>query len=85
MAGLSWRSLDGEWLLHDAGAGCTHVLDSVSAAVLGRIESGPVDEADLRVWLAQLLETPDDEALATALRQVLGNLAAIDLIEAVLP
>lgn len=80
--GLSWRVLDGECLLHDAGAGRTHLLDAVSAAVLDRIVEQPTSESALRVWLAAELDVPDDAAVHGVLQQALQQLAAIDLVEA---
>jgi len=79
---LTWRQLDDEWLVHDAGAGRTHLLDRASAAVLTHIEDGPISSSDLSAWFAGVLDMSPGPALEGALRQVLEGLVAVELLEA---
>ncbi len=82
---LHWREVDGEWLVHDAGACQVQLLDTLSAALLDQLQAGPANEPQLLAWMAQATGEADGPALGAALRAALEKLRLAGLIEAALP
>lgn len=77
---LSWRELDAQWLLHDAGSARLHILDELTVAVLATLEA---DAASV-VEIARRLSAEAGHAVDAALvSQAIANLAAVDLVESV--
>lgn len=79
---LHWRHIDGEWLVYEDLSGATHMIDTVSAAVLTCFEaSADLAMTDLLALLATdlALSIPPDQA-ATAVQQfaALGLLVAVN-------
>lgn len=82
---LHWREVDGDWLVHDAGASQVHLLDTLTAAVLDQLQASPADAAQLLAWAAQATGESDGVALSAALNAALEKLRLAGLIEAVQP
>ncbi len=70
---LSWRAFDDEIVVFNAFSGQTHLLDSLSAAVLEEIERAPATRAELAARLAGRFELGDAAALAERLDAVLAE------------
>lgn len=70
---LSWRELDGQWLVHDAGCGQLHLLDPATAAVLSALEEAPGSVSDVaRALQVQSGQAPAMDAVASAFTNLAG-------------
>jgi PqqD family protein of HPr-rel-A system len=78
---LSWRCLDDEWVVFDAGSGQTHQLDAVRAAVLTTIESEPVAPHELLPRLQAEFGFSAGTELAKSIDAMLEEFIAIGLLE----
>ncbi|MDT7836204.1 hypothetical protein [Aquabacterium sp. OR-4] len=82
---LHWREVDGEWLVHDAGASQVHLLDALTAAVLDQLQSAPSDAAGLQALLGPAMPEIGPLELASAVEAALAKLRGVGLIEAPAP
>jgi PqqD family protein of HPr-rel-A system len=71
---LTWRELDGEWLVYQDRTGQVLVLDPVAAMVVGLLEDGASDRSRLATRLAGDLELPDDVDVGAIIDNVLHPL-----------
>lgn len=78
---LRWADLDGQWLVFDAGSGQTHLLDALTAAVLGEVEGEPVATAALVAVLADAMPGTSHESLAAAVSTALNSLVVTGMVE----
>ena len=78
---LRWAELDGQWLVFDAGSGQTHLLDALTAAVLGEVEGAPVATAALVAVLADAMPGTSHESLTAAVSAALNILVATGMVE----
>lgn len=79
---LVWRELDGDWVVMADDSGSLHHLDALSAALLGLLEAGPADLAQLLAALSEAREEPAQHAWSALLTQALQRLIAQDLVQA---
>lgn len=77
---LTWRELDAQWLLHDAGSARLHLLDELTVAVLSTLETDAASAAEIARRLAADAGQPVDTALVA---EAIANLVAVDLVESV--
>ncbi|WP_310386011.1 HPr-rel-A system PqqD family peptide chaperone [Roseateles sp.] len=77
---LSWRNFGTEWLLFDQGTGQTLLLDSLSAAALMALETGPLSGAEIEQQVASDLDLPAPAEHRAVLSESLRFLAELNLI-----
>lgn len=76
------RSWGDEVVVYDGLSGDTHLLDSVAAKILLRLQHAPSDVGSLARSFGPLLQTErSDESLESWLDNILADLNAIALIE----
>lgn len=80
---LSWRRWREEYVVFNPATGNTHVLDAIAGEILLLVERGPVAWQELRRHMAEFLGAPDDQRLAQTVRQAIGRLDELVLIEPV--
>lgn len=71
---LSWRELDGVWLVYQPHSTLMMTLAPVDAMVVGLLEDGPADLPTLSARLAQVLELPEGVDVDTVVDRVLTPL-----------
>ena len=81
LTSLHWLQWEGEWAVFDEGAGQTHQMNTLTAATLMTLESGPVSLSQLATEVAAELAIPIGEELDYALSGILKNLETAGLIE----
>jgi len=77
---LAFREWDGEAVLYNDLSGNTHLLDGGAVEVLLALRAEPLDAATLAARLADRFDAGGD-ALATAIEDMLSDLAGLDLVE----
>jgi PqqD family protein of HPr-rel-A system len=91
-ANIKWRARSGlelhvrswgdEVVVYDNLSGDTHLLDSIAAKVLLKLQHAPSDMMSLADMLVPVLQTEiSDESLEYQLGNILADLNAIALIE----
>jgi hypothetical protein len=55
---LTWRELDGEWLVYQERTALVLTLEPVAAAVVGMLEDGPASCSNLAARLGKALDLP---------------------------
>lgn len=78
---LAFREWEGEAVLYNDLSGNTHLLDGGAVEVLLALRAEPLDAATLAARLADRFDAGGD-ALATAIEDMLNDLAGLDLVEA---
>lgn len=78
---LFWRSWDGEHIVYNSGSGDTHLLDSLAAEALRRLERAPATPAELESWAAADVEADSVPEIPGYIARLLGQLHALGLIE----
>jgi len=71
---LTWRELDGVWLVYQAHSTLMMTLEPVAAMVVGLLEDGPADLPTLSARLAQELELPEGVDVGTVVDRVVTPL-----------
>lgn len=79
---LQTAEFDGQTVVYHTGAGHTHWISPVAAAVLHELSRGANSHDQLHTALLDLVEENDASLLNDALTETLEHLKALDLIEA---
>lgn len=79
--GLSWRQLDGDYLVFNPSSGNTHVLDVASGEILRLLVGAAASTKAVGSHLAAFLEVAEDDELRDARDRMLLNLEELALIE----
>lgn len=77
---LTWRELDGEWLVYQERTALILALEPVAAAVVGMLEDGPADCTSLAARLSDALELPDGVDVNAVVNNVLTPLWRAGLV-----
>lgn len=78
---LRMLSDDEEAVVYNDLSGDTHLLSGIAASLLERLRQGPADLPSLAGFLAREWDLDADIAPASLAEQLLGELAALSLIE----
>ena len=82
---LTWRELDGEWLVYQERTALVLTLQPVAAAVVGMLEDGPASSTNLAARLSNALDLPAGVDVNAVIDNVLtplwraGLVARVDL------
>ena len=80
---LPLRCWDGNYVVYSPLSGSTHFLDLVTGEVLEKIMAGHATSGELCRHIARFLDVPNDGQTAENVREILGALDFIGLIEPV--
>jgi len=83
VAPFPMRFWDGDYVVYNPLSGNTHTLDVVAGEVLKAITSGALSVSELCAHLAQFLEVPNDERIASHVADIVRALDELGLIEPV--
>jgi len=78
---LLWKYWSDEVVVLNTASGQTHLLDSLSAAVLGEIERGPGSARDLAERLGHSHELDSDATLIARIAQVCAEFEGLGLAD----
>jgi PqqD family protein of HPr-rel-A system len=78
---LVWREWDGESVAYERFSGDLHCFDTVTAAVLKLLAQGSNDETALVSEISQTLALEPDHDLTLFVKQSLGRLSGLGLVE----
>lgn len=79
---MPFRNWDGDFVVFNPDSGNTHILDILSGEVLVGLFAAPSDEDAIAERMAAFLDIPADAGFAARIRQILGALEELALIEA---
>lgn len=77
---LTWRALDGVWVVYQARTGAMYPLDLLSASVLTVLESQPLSAASLGDQLASEAGLAERDELAVSVQAALDQLCQLGLV-----
>ena len=77
---LTWRELDGEWLVYQERTALVLTLEPVAAAVLGMLEDGPASCSNLASKLSKALDLPSEVDVNAVIDNVLTPLWRAGLV-----
>jgi PqqD family protein of HPr-rel-A system len=80
---FQWRSWADEFVVYDEVSGDTHLLDSITACALRKLQEQPASLGDLADHVTSHLSLQEPAELHDYLDDVLGKLHRLDLIEPV--
>lgn len=78
---LSWRCIDGQWLVFGAASGTLLQADRLSAALLVLIEEAPASQTEIVSRLAQHIGSEVTAELSARVLDAVGVLARAELVE----
>lgn len=78
---LSWRCIDGQWLVFGAASGTLLQADRLSAALLALIEEAPASQAEIVRRLAQDIDSEVTAELSAQVLDAIRVLARAELVE----
>lgn len=78
---LSWRCIDGQWLVFGAASGTLLQPDRLSAALLALIEEAPASQTEIVSRLAQDIDSEVTAELSAQVLDAIGVLARAELVE----
>ena len=81
LTSLHWQRWGEEWVVFNEGSGQTILIDTLTAATLLILESGPSDRSDLEAQVAEELQILDRDTLSSLLERSLQSLKDLDWIE----
>lgn len=79
--GVSWRQLDGDYLVFNPSSGNTHVLDVATGEILRLLVGAAASTTAVGSHLAAFLEVAEDDELRDARDRMLLSLEELALIE----
>ncbi len=78
---LLWRTWGEESVVFNARSGDTHLLDLLGREALAALEQQSLTCGELAHWLAGRLDVPQDAELEQYVRQLVGQLEELGLLE----
>jgi PqqD family protein of HPr-rel-A system len=78
---LHFRSWDDEFVVYNSLSGDTHLLGSVAAQILLKLQQAPSNSATLAESLAPLLHADRDDDVVAQIEHILADLDTLALIE----
>lgn len=81
---LHFRSWDDEFVVYNSRSGDTHLLGSVAAQILLKLQQAPSNSATLAESLAPLLHADRDDDVVAQIEHILADLDTLALIERIL-
>ena len=76
-----FRSWDDEFVVYNGATGDTHLLGTVAAQVMLKLQQTPMDAVSLAEWVAPLLQTEPDDELVFVIEQILADFDSLGIIE----
>ncbi len=79
---LHFRIWEDEYVVYDSLSGDTHLLGSIAAQILLRLQQEPSSATALSASLASLVHAESDDELVFQIENILADLDSLALIEA---